>query len=89
MEYESITREEFGAIRRNGRGRESSPEVQLVLGLPVNEGWRFKNHVHKTNPKYNPTVCRLHSRLNAATRRAGINVPVRHDGPDLVVFRIA
>ena len=91
MEAKSVTRDEFDAIKQSGNrpGRSRSPEVQRALDLSVGKGCRFKDHVHKATGKHKPSVCRLQANIAAVAQYAGMKVSMKHDGPDLVVFRTA
>ena len=92
METESVTRAEFDAISQSGIIRpwkSRSPEVQRATDLLVNTGCRFKGHTHKIASEHRPSICRLQANIAATTTRIGMKVSMKHDGPDLVVFRVS
>lgn len=88
METERVTQEEFEALGGGGGGRALRPETILALALNPNEGIRLKNHDHKVSPS-NPAGCRLGRTIKMTTQNHGLKVTYLHDGPDLVVFRLA
>ena len=85
METEPVTHDAFYARIPNDTRR--LPETVEVLALDLDVGVRFKDHKH-TSPPSNPSMCTLGNTLQASANRHGIKVATRHDGPDLIVFRL-
>ena len=88
METETVTREQFDALP--SRGGKRLPETVKALALAVDIGERFKNHPHKVIVRGGGpnSACNLQQTIKMTAKRAGMKMGTRHDGPDLIVFRL-
>ena len=88
MDTERVTREEFEEIKQPAsKGSSRSPESARALNLPVGEGVRFKKHSHKLVG--GKTDCRVATAIRQTAKNNDLKITTKHDGPDLVVFRLS
>ena len=74
----------FGKPRE--RGRPTGPEVAATRKLKVNAARRLKAHTHVKQP--NTQNCNLATAIRVSGARQGKKFSLKHDGADLLVFRI-
>ena len=78
-----IPPEEFHAVRPVRSA--FYPDVIAVMKLQPGEALRIKEHGHE---KFGHMQrCRAMERIARSSRRHGLTVQMRHDGPDLLVLR--